>query len=143
MKTSFAGACPPAWISSSGNPWLTGPTASFSEGLPSAGTLGYRQCGNGNMPHSTGVLVVSDDPGLSDEVGGWLEDAGLDVLLCPGPRSAACIGLSGRGCDLERAADLVVLDLHPSGNLFVDSSLRTKLGDHYSSCGTPFLVLTA
>ena len=94
------------------------------------------------MPHSTGVLVVSDDPGLSDEVGGWLEDAGLDVLLCPGPRSAACIGLSGRGCDLERAADLVVLDLRPSGNLFVDSSLRTKLTHHYSSCGKPVLVLT-
>ena len=66
----------------------------------------------------------------------------MHVLLCPGPRSGACVGLAGLGCALERAADVVVLDLHPIGNLFVDLSSRTELTRHYSSCGKPVLVLT-
>jgi hypothetical protein len=94
------------------------------------------------MRHRPAVLVVSDDLGLSDQVGAWLEEAGLDVLLCPGPGTGGCVGLSGRQCALERAADAVVLDLHPSGDSFVDVSRRNELARYYSICGKQVLVLT-
>jgi hypothetical protein len=82
------------------------------------------------MQRRSTVLFVSDDLGLSDEVGAWLEEPGLDVLLCPGPGRGGCIGLSGRQCALERAADAVVLDLHPTGDSFVDASRRPELARH-------------
>jgi hypothetical protein len=88
------------------------------------------------------VLVVSDDLGLSDEVGAWLEEAGQDVLLCPGPRQGGCIGLAGRRCALQVAAEVVVLDLHPTGDSFVDASSRTELASCYSISGKTVLVLT-
>lgn len=94
------------------------------------------------MRHRPAVLVVSDDLGLSDQVGAWLEEAGLDVLLCPGPGTGGCVGLSGSRCALERAADAVVLDLHPSGDSFVDVSRRNELARYYSICGKQVLVLT-
>jgi hypothetical protein len=93
------------------------------------------------MRRRPAVLVVSDDLGLSEGVGAWLEDAGLDVLLCPGPSRVGCVGLSGRRCALERAADTVVLDLHPSGDSWLDSSRRTELAHYYSNCGKQVLVL--
>src|SRR6266511_2742711 len=55
------------------------------------------------------VLVVDRDPDTRDRIGAWLEDAGLDVLVCPGPTAPefTCVG-SGEGrCPLARAADLV------------------------------------
>jgi DNA-binding response OmpR family regulator len=94
------------------------------------------------MLHRPAVLVVSDDHGLSDQVGAWLEEAGLEVLFCPGPGSGGCVGLSGHRCALERAVDAVVLDLHPSGDSFVDASRRNELAHYYSICGKPVLVLT-
>ena len=94
------------------------------------------------MQHRPTVLVVSDDLGLSDQVGAWLEAAALDVLLCPGPSTGGCIGLSGRRCALQGAADAVVLDLHPSGDSFGDASRRKELARSYTSSGTTVLVLT-
>jgi hypothetical protein len=43
---------------------------------------------------------------------------------------------------LERAADAVVVDVHPTGASFLDSSRRTELARHYSISGNPVLVLT-
>lgn len=94
------------------------------------------------MQHRSTVLVVSDDLGLSDEVGDWLEEAGLEVLLCPGPGSRGCTGLAGRQCALERAADAIVMDVHPTGGSFRDASRPTELARHYSISGNPVLVLT-
>src|SRR5947209_4979192 len=92
------------------------------------------------MPRRRAVLVVSDDAGLVDEVGGWLEDSGREVLTCPGPSRGGCVGLAGRGCALERAAGVVVLDLHPRGDAFLDETRRTELVEHYSGSGHPALA---
>jgi hypothetical protein len=94
------------------------------------------------MPHKPTVLVVSDDLGLSDQVGGWLEEAAMDVLLCPGPSAGGCIGLSGSRCALQCAADAAVVDLHPLGDSFLDASHRKELARYYISSGTTVLVLT-
>ena len=65
------------------------------------------------------VLVVAYAGDDRERLGGWLEEAGYDVLTCPGPRKGIpCIGLVGR-CPLAAAADAVVLDMtledDPSG----------------------------
>ena len=52
------------------------------------------------------------------------------------------MGLAGRRCALERAADAVVLDIHPSGDSFLDFSRRNELARYYSICGKQVLVLT-
>jgi CheY-like chemotaxis protein len=60
------------------------------------------------------VLVVENDYDRRFEMGGWLEDAGFDVLVCPGPRapSYTCLAADDRDCPLATVADVVVLDMH-------------------------------
>ena len=38
------------------------------------------------------MLLVSDDPGLREQVGDWLEGEGFTVMACPGPRFRRCLG---------------------------------------------------
>jgi hypothetical protein len=59
------------------------------------------------------VLNVDRDPDTRDRVGRWLEDAGLDVVACPGPTAPefTCIGSRDGHCPLAQKADLIVLDL--------------------------------
>ena len=89
------------------------------------------------------VLVVSSDRGLSTAVAGWLENAGYQVMTCPGPRGsqARCYGLQGGRCALDAGADLTVLDLHPVGPDLVDRTTRAALVDLYRSGNRPVLVL--
>ena len=62
----------------------------------------------------TSVLVVNDDPNDRERIGGWLEEAGFDVLACPGPRSPdyVCLGGRDKPCPLAEEAGVVVLDMH-------------------------------
>ncbi len=62
------------------------------------------------------VLVVSSDPGLREQVAAWVDEAGYDVIMCPGPHPPdyRCIGLRGERCPLDAHADLTVLE-PPSG----------------------------
>jgi hypothetical protein len=59
------------------------------------------------------VLVVTSSPATREAVGGWLEEAGREVLLCPGPSAPefVCVGSLDRRCPLASVADVVVLDL--------------------------------
>ena len=90
------------------------------------------------------VLVVSSDIGLREQVAAWVEDAGYDVVMCPGPHipGHSCLGLRGERCPLDAAADLTVLDLHPLGQGLVDRSGRAALVELYRAGGRPVLVLT-
>lgn len=90
------------------------------------------------------VLVVSSDVGLREQVATWVDEAGYDVIMCPGPHSPAyrCIALRGEKCPLDTIADLTVLDLHPAGSALVDVTGRTALVHLYQAGGRPVLVLT-
>ena len=59
------------------------------------------------------VLIVDRDADTRDRVGTWLEDAGLDVVACPGPTAPefTCIGSRDGQCPLAQEADVIVLDL--------------------------------
>src|ERR1700687_1947893 len=64
---------------------------------------------------NTTALVVSNDSGLREAVARWLDDDGLQVMICPGPRAPlfSCVGLRGEPCPLVGVADIVLLDLYP------------------------------
>src|SRR6266498_4008485 len=59
------------------------------------------------------ILLVEHDEQRRALIGGWLQDAGYDVLTCPGPSAPeySCIGSRAGGCPLVDPASLVVLDL--------------------------------
>jgi hypothetical protein len=58
------------------------------------------------------ALVVAFDRAIRSSVGGWLEGAGFDVLLCTGPTAPdyRCVADATGGCPLADTADLIVLD---------------------------------
>ena len=89
------------------------------------------------------ALIVSDDPGLREGVAGWLEDDGLTVMVCPGPRPPefSCVGLRGERCALLGIADLVLLDLRPEPDDVILGSRRSALVEHYRSHGKEMLAL--
>ena len=97
----------------------------------------------GDSAETLSVLVVSSDLGLREQVSTWVDEAGYDVVMCPGPHlpGRSCIGLRGEGCPLDAAADLTVLDLHPVGPALTDRSGRAALVELYQSGGRPVLVL--
>ena len=89
------------------------------------------------------ALVVTDDSGLRESLETWLESDGFETMGCPGPRTPefGCIGLSGQLCPLVKAADLVLLDLHPEPGALIDQTRRGELVDYYRHKGRQLLVL--
>jgi CheY-like chemotaxis protein len=59
------------------------------------------------------VLVVEHDAETREEIAGWLEAEGMEVLVCPGPAEPdySCLGGRGERCPLAEAVDLVVCDM--------------------------------
>lgn len=92
---------------------------------------------------ASSVLVVSGDAGLREQVAAWVDEAGYNVIMCPGPHPPgySCIGLRGEGCPLEAAAALTVLDLHPVGPDLGDETGRAALVELYQAGGRPVLIL--
>ena len=64
------------------------------------------------MTRGTVLLVESQDE-TRNMIGYWLEEAGYEVLLCPGPGEPDYVCLGGRGlaCPLAEPADVVVLGM--------------------------------
>jgi hypothetical protein len=59
------------------------------------------------------VLVVEADSAERGRYGAWLEEAGFEVIACPGPIEPdyTCLGSRGGTCPLAAEASLVVLDM--------------------------------
>ncbi len=91
----------------------------------------------------TTALIVSEDPGLQENLADWLDADGIEAIVCPGPRAPhfSCIGLRGAPCPLMAAADLVLLDLHPEPGLLVDRTRRHDLLDLYRQNGRQVVAL--
>jgi len=89
------------------------------------------------------ALVVAYDRAISSAVGGWLEMAGFDVDLCPGPRRPdyRCIAADERDCPLARDADVIVLDLWLQSDADDRGSSAMDLVRYYRSRGKPLLIL--
>jgi len=90
------------------------------------------------------VLIVEQDPDTRDRVGGWLEEAGADVMVCPGPTpyDFTCVGSRDGRCPLAQAADLVVLDLWLASDAAMLGTRSESLIPSYRSWGKPVVVMT-
>jgi hypothetical protein len=64
------------------------------------------------MPQEGTVLLVESDEGERERVGSALEEAGYQVIACPGPTAPdyTCMGGREGYCPLLERADVVVLD---------------------------------
>jgi DNA-binding response OmpR family regulator len=90
------------------------------------------------------VLIVDRDPDTRDRVGGWLEDVGFDVVVCPGPTAPefTCVGSREGRCPLAQDADVVVLDLWLESDAAMRGTRAVSLIRHYGSWGKPLVVMT-
>ncbi|HEX9410703.1 MAG TPA: hypothetical protein VF986_03285 [Actinomycetota bacterium] len=90
------------------------------------------------------VLLVEQDPELRDRMGGWVEEAGYEVVICPGPSAPdyTCVASRGVPCALARAADLVVLDLWLASDSALQGTSSTKLLSYYLRAGKPVVGLS-
>jgi DNA-binding response OmpR family regulator len=90
------------------------------------------------------VLLVERSRGVRDRIGRWLEDAGYDVLGCPGPTAPEyrCVAGKGGSCPLVPGADAVVLDLSLESDAVLEGTSALDLLGYYLGSGLPVVVLT-
>lgn len=90
------------------------------------------------------VLVVESDPGARDRLASWLEEAGYEVFVCPGPSGPeyVCVGGLGGPCPLVAAADAVVLDLWLEGDTVMEGTPAGELLVYYLASGKAVVALT-
>src|SRR5712691_7819822 len=74
---------------------------------------GHGRIGGAMGEERASVLLVERSRDVRDRIGGWLEEAGYDVLNCPGPTAPdyRCVAGRGGSCPFVHGADAVVLDL--------------------------------
>jgi DNA-binding response OmpR family regulator len=91
------------------------------------------------------VLLVEQDPDMTDRIGSWLESAGHEVVACPGPSfpDYTCLADRGRPCPLSSVADIVVLDLWLSSDRVLMGTSSSRLLSHYLSTGKRVVALSS
>jgi DNA-binding response OmpR family regulator len=89
------------------------------------------------------VLVVEFDSEVRGRLADWLDGAGFEVLMCPGPSEPDYRCLAGRAatCPLAAPADLVVLDLWLASDAVMAGTSSFQLLDYYISLGKPVIAL--
>jgi DNA-binding response OmpR family regulator len=89
------------------------------------------------------VLVVEGRRWLRDSIARWLEDAGMDVMVCPGPSAPGyqCTGTRGNSCVLAKVADAVVLDLRLRSDEAHRGVPAFELMWAYGNLGKPLVLL--
>jgi hypothetical protein len=96
----------------------------------------------GKSPGS--VLLVESDSGRREQVAAWLECAGFEVTMCPGPSAPdyTCIGGRGGSCPLVHGVDLIVLDLWIAGDMVQHGTSATDLLGYYVASGKPVIAFS-
>jgi DNA-binding response OmpR family regulator len=90
------------------------------------------------------VLVVESEEWIRDLLVPWLQEAGFQVVTCPGPQGPgfSCAGATKVGCQLAEGAELIVLDLELESDLLVCGEAGWELLYYYRSLDKPVVVLT-
>ncbi len=90
------------------------------------------------------VFVVESEEWIRDLLVPWLQEAGFQVVTCPGPQGPdfSCPGATKEGCHLAEGADLIVLDLELESDLLVCGVAGWELLHYYRSLDKPVVVLT-
>jgi CheY-like chemotaxis protein len=89
------------------------------------------------------VLVVEADPAERELMAGILEEAGHQVMWCPGPsaRDGTCVGTRDGACPLADAADAVVLDTRLQRDDVLGGATGWQLALFYRDSGVPLVAL--
>jgi hypothetical protein len=95
------------------------------------------------IPAPDVVLLVEPDDERRSLFGGWLEDAGFDVLTCPGPTAPdyACMGGRSGRCPLVDPAALVVVDLSLSSGVVGHQGVGADVLAYYLLAELPIVTL--
>ena len=95
------------------------------------------------MPERGKVLVVERDRGMLGRLGRALEDAGFEVISCPGPSAPdyRCIGDRESYCPLVEHADVVVLDPWLAGDELGAGTTTDVLVELYVGRGRTVVLL--
>lgn len=97
----------------------------------------------GDRVQRDAILVVEADEEERERLGSWLEEAGYDVALCPGPSGPdyTCVGSRGGICPLVEDADVVVLDMSLESEAFMQGTAADELLDLYLDTGRHVVAL--
>jgi hypothetical protein len=95
------------------------------------------------MEARTSILLVEADDIDRERYGRWLDDAGYEVVACPGPRGPeyTCVGSRTGVCPLTRGVELIVLDTRLDSELAVAGASAADLVSVYRATGKPVVVL--
>jgi hypothetical protein len=88
------------------------------------------------------VLLVEPDPISRKNYGEWLEDAGYEVMACPGPTAPdyTCVGGREGECPLIEPADVVILNLDLDSDVHAVGTSSFDLLALYSDAGKPVVA---
>jgi hypothetical protein len=89
------------------------------------------------------VLLVESDDDERRRLSAGLEEAGYDVLVCPGPTRPdyTCVGTRTLGCPLANGASVVVLDMDLEGDARMEGTTAQELLDVYLTGGDRVVAL--
>lgn len=95
------------------------------------------------MPYEGTVLLVESDEAESKRLGRALEEAGYEVIACPGPSAPdyTCIGGREGSCPLVERAEVVVLDPWLAGDEIGLGTSADTLVELYAGRGRTVLLL--
>jgi CheY-like chemotaxis protein len=82
-----------------------------------------------NREAHNAVLVVEPDAEERERLGSCLEDAGFEVLLCPGPTEPdyTCLGARTGACPLAFRASIVILDMSLDSDALMTGTAAEEL----------------
>jgi hypothetical protein len=88
------------------------------------------------------VLLVEAEPANRTLYGTWLEEAGYEVMTCPGPQSPdyRCVGERKGRCPLIEPADAVVIGLDLDSEIEEEGTSVFELLSLYTGSGKPVVA---
>ena len=90
------------------------------------------------------VLIVESQEDTRRVMAEWLEEAGFEVLLCPGPGEPDYVCLGGRGlaCPLAEPADVVVVSMRLRSDDMMQGTPGWVLLSYYANQRKRVVALT-
>ena len=90
------------------------------------------------------VLVVEANARAREWEAAWLEGAGFEVSMCPGPTAPdyGCVGSRTGACPLASDADVIVLDMTLAADVAGEGTRAWELLLLYFGLGKPTVVIT-
>lgn len=100
------------------------------------------QADSGDAPERKVVLVVAYLAEDRDRLADWVEQAGYDASMCPGPHGAElCPQVLGQSCPLARDVDAVVIDMALEADQMEEGTPSWVLLDTYLDRGSRVIAL--